>query len=257
MICDGVGLGKSFIALALMEHYCRTGSNVLLIAPKNIMSSSWDGYLRDYMSRYRSPFGNIHEMPMTALGFDPDDESREDQELVHRLCERADVIVIDESHNFRTRSANRYENLYKIIAPLNGGRKKIIMLTATPLNTYYADISSQLALVTHDDGAIGAYSVEQIRKAARELDKDRPEADLSGQLTLRLMETPNETLNKVLEQVLIQRSRATCKELSAAVGGRFGFRFARIQCASNTRSVTKAAVTGTLSNWRTAGSGPA
>ena len=219
MVCDGVGLGKSFIALALMEHFCRTGHNVLLIAPKNILNNSWNGYLQDYMSRYRSPFGNIHEMAMTALGFDADgDESAEDLDLVRRLCDRADVIVIDESHNFRTRSANRYQNLYRIIEPLNGRRKKIVMLTATPLNTYYTDLSSQLALVTHEDGSIGAYSIEQIRKATRELDGDRREADLSGQLALQIGETPSETLNKVLEQVVIQRSRATCKALSAAVG---------------------------------------
>ncbi|HET6387103.1 MAG TPA: phospholipase D-like domain-containing protein, partial [Armatimonadota bacterium] len=69
MICDGVGLGKSFIALALMDHYCRAGKNVLLLAPKNILTNSWDGYLKEYLARYRSPFGNIHEMPMTELGF--------------------------------------------------------------------------------------------------------------------------------------------------------------------------------------------
>ena len=58
MVCDGVGLGKSFIALALMEQFCRQGRNVLLIAPKSIMASSWDGYLENYLARYRQPFGS-------------------------------------------------------------------------------------------------------------------------------------------------------------------------------------------------------
>lgn len=44
MICDGVGLGKSFVALALMERMCAEGANVLLIAPRNILTTSWDGY---------------------------------------------------------------------------------------------------------------------------------------------------------------------------------------------------------------------
>ena len=226
MICDGVGLGKSFIALALIEHFCREGKNVLLLAPKNILENSWKGYLRDHLSRYRSPFGNIHEMPMTALGFEPNSYGKdqdlldlidEDQDIVRQFCERSDVIVIDESHNFRTRSANRYRNLYNIIEPCNGKRKTVVMLSATPINTVYTDMSSQLALITHEGGAIDGYSIEQIRKAARELDKDRSQ-DMSGQLSLQIGYTPSETLNKVLERVLIQRSRTTCKQLSVAAG---------------------------------------
>jgi HKD family nuclease len=222
MVCDGVGLGKSFIALALMEKFCRDGKNILLIAPKSIMTSSWKGYLKQYLSRYQSPFGSIFEIPMTHLGFNPDEESsnekiQEKTEELQRLAERADVIVIDESHNFRTPSVSRYKNLLEITAPKRGQRKKVILLTATPVNTAYADMSAQLSLIAPGDGAlIGGYRIEQVRRFARELDKDEPLA--KSQLSLNLFETSNESLNRVLESVLIQRSRKTCKELSAASG---------------------------------------
>lgn len=225
MVCDGVGLGKSFVALALMEHYCRLGQNVLLIAPKSIMVSSWDGYLDRFLSRFRQPFGSIFEIPMTELGFDPmgdaDEETpqalQEKRELVHRLFERADVLVVDESHNFRTSNASRYKNLMEIVKPYRG-RKKVILLTATPINTAYRDISNQLALVTHESGNIAGYGIEQIRRYANLLDKERPADSAEGQLTLGLVDTPNEALNRVLESVVIQRSRATVKALAEAQG---------------------------------------
>jgi superfamily II DNA or RNA helicase len=225
MVCDGVGLGKSFVALALMEHFCRQGRNVLLVAPKNILTSSWDSYLDNYLARYREPFGSIFEIPMTELGFDPigdaDTETpqklQEKRELVQRLFERADVMVVDESHNFRASSAARYRNLMEIVKPCRD-RKKVVLLTATPINTAYRDISNQLALITHDAGNIGGYNIEQIKRYANVLDKDRPTDRLDGQLSLGLMDTPSEALNRVLESVVIQRSRATVKALAEAKG---------------------------------------
>ena len=238
MVCDGVGLGKSFIGLALMEHFCRDGRNVLLIAPKNILDSSWKGYLAKYLSRYRSPFGNITEMPMTEFGFLSEDGRKdppptpallEKRRLRDALMERADVILIDEAHNFRTTSASRYQNLFKIVQQARGRRKKIILLTATPINTEYADLSAQIGLITQDAGRVGGYDIGQIRSAAKNLDKQiyqqigRGQAPPSGQTSLDLRETDDQLLNKVLEALLIQRSRKTCKALAEAAGKELRF----------------------------------
>ena len=225
MVCDGVGLGKSFIALALMEYFCRQKQNVLLIAPKSIMDSSWNGYLDSFLARYRQPFGSIFEVPMTELGFDPIGNADEEtplqlqgkREQVQRLFERADVLVVDESHNFRASNASRYKNLMEIVKPYQG-RKKVILLTATPINTAYRDISNQLNLVTHTAGNIAGYGIEQIKKYANLLDKDRPTDSKDGQLSLGLADTPSEALNRVLESIVIQRSRATVKALAEAKG---------------------------------------
>ena len=223
MVCDGVGLGKSFVALALMEQFCREGKRVLLIAPKSILVSSWTGYLETYLKQYRKPFGSLWELPMTELGFDyvgDADEAapqklQEKRDLVTSLFERADVIVVDESHNFRASNASRYKNLMEIVRPYRE-RKKVILLSATPINTAYRDISNQLALVTHDKGNIGGYNIEQIKRYANDLDKDRPADSADGQLAFSLGDTPNDALNRVLESIVIQRSRATIKALATA-----------------------------------------
>jgi superfamily II DNA or RNA helicase/HKD family nuclease len=228
MVCDGVGLGKSFIALALMEHYCQDKKNVLLIAPKSIMESSWNSYLDTFLSRYRQPFGTIHEKLMTDLAIDLDEEPTSDkiarkQEEITRLAERADVIVIDESHNFRSTNAQRYINLYKIvesISQLPEKRKKVILLTATPVNTSYHDLSAQIALVTHDQGSIAGYEIDQIRAATRDLDSRRDD-DQPVQLSFEYADQDDSSakrLDKVLESLLIQRKRTTCVELAQAQG---------------------------------------
>ncbi len=236
MVCDGVGLGKSFIALALMEHFCRAGQRVLLIAPKNILDNSWREYLERYLKDYRQPFGSIDSKAMTEFGYDIEklegllecDSGMSEKEceylrLLQAYTERADVVVIDESHNFRTPSANRYINLHRIMQPQDGRRKQVILLTATPINTHYTDMSAQLGLITHEHGTLAGYGFQQIRRATVELDRTVPTTEPSGQLSLTLQETPNETLNRVLEQVVIQRSRTTCKALSAAAGKELRF----------------------------------
>ena len=208
-----------------MEHYCREGKRVLLVAPKSIMVSSWEGYLKEYLKQYRKPFGTLCEVYMTELGFDfvgDADETttaklQDKRDLVDSLIEQADVIVVDESHNFRASNASRYKNLMRIAAP-SMGRKKVILLTATPINTAYRDISNQLALVTHDNGNIGGYNIEQIKRHANELDRDKPADNPSGQISMTLEDTPSGVLNRVLESVVIQRSRATVRALAEAKG---------------------------------------
>ena len=237
MVCDGVGLGKSFVALALMEHFCRAGLRVLLIAPKNILDNSWKEYLDRYLKDFRQPFGSIDFKAMTEFGYDLEkleglqegnegglsDKECEYLRLLQAYTERADVLVIDESHNFRSTSSNRYKVLHHMMQPQEGRRKLVIMLTATPINTHYADMSAQLALITHEHGTLAGYGVQQIRRATLELDRSVPIAEPSGQLSLELKETNSETLNRVLEQVVIQRSRTTCKALSAAAGKELRF----------------------------------
>lgn len=232
MVCDGVGLGKSFIALAIMESLARGGErgaldNILLVAPKNILKSTWEGYLRKYLRRYLAPFGTIHAIAMTELGFEPYEEettiveqsASEKHELVRELFERSNVVVVDESHNFRTTSAHRYKNLYRIVQRFEGRAKKVVLLTATPINTAYQDIAAQLALITQDSGSIVGHNVAQIRRYAKELDRNRDSNSTEeGQMSLELFKTPSESLHDILEAVVIQRSRQTCRRLAAAAG---------------------------------------
>lgn len=228
MVCDGVGLGKSFIALALMEYYCQEGLKVVLIAPKNILKSSWEGYIEQYLDDYQLDFGSIKVAAMTDLGFEPASNQEEltpslraKHKRIRRWAEQADVVVVDESHNFRTSSAARYQNLMQVVQPSQRDgkehRKKVILLTATPINTVYRDISNQIALMTHETGNIGGYSIEQIRRTATGLDRDQRTENVITQLAFNY-ETDSDILNRVLASTVIQRSRATCKALAESVG---------------------------------------
>lgn len=225
MICDGVGLGKSFVALALMEHWLSEGSRVLLVAPKAILKSSWEGYLRRYLGKFSRGYASLHHRPMTWFGFDPE-EDLQDREDLEEYAAQADVIIVDESHNFRNSATQRYKNLYEVVAPNERGRKKIVLLTATPINTRYEDLSNQFQILTHDSGTISGIARLQLNKQARLRDKEiakqgpPPEQDTlfdyEGILTDQL-------LGVALESVAIQRSRRTCRDLAEAAGKHLRF----------------------------------
>ena len=234
MICDGVGLGKSFVALAIMQHFLRRNKTVLLIAPKSILLASWHEYLHDYLGQYVGRFPSMYDEAMTWFGFDPEKEVSE-QKLreLRELSERADVIVVDESHNFRTPSSLRYKNLYSLVAPQLAGRKKVVLMTATPINTEYADLAAQVALTTHDEGTVDGRGIAPIRRAAANLDKAardsrkgtstivQPSLDFLRGNSGRVDDST--VLREVLENLVIQRSRKTCKELAASAGKELRF----------------------------------
>ncbi|HVT13098.1 MAG TPA: helicase-related protein [Fimbriimonadaceae bacterium] len=225
MICDGVGLGKSFVALALMEHWLREGSRVLLVAPKAILKSSWEGYLRRYLGKYSKGFSNIHAKPMTWFGFNPQEDLDESEEL-REYAEQADVIIVDESHNFRNSATQRYKNLYETVAPNERGRKKIVLLTATPVNTRYEDLTNQFQILTHDDGEISGIARLQLNKQARNRDKAiAKQGTPQDQDTLFDVDSiyTDQLLGVALASVAIQRSRKTCRDLATAAGKQLRF----------------------------------
>ena len=225
MICDGVGLGKSFVALALMEHWLSEGSRVLLVAPKAILKSSWEGYLRRYLGKYSRGYASLHHRPMTWFGFDPETDSQSREEL-EEYASQADVIIIDESHNFRNSASQRYKNLYEIVAPNERGRKKIVLLTATPINTRYEDLSNQFQLLTHEQGTLSGIARLQLNKQARLRDKEISKLSAASEPDSLFSEeglVSDGLLRAALESVAIQRSRRTCRELAEAAGKHLRF----------------------------------
>jgi len=208
-----------------MEHWLSEGSRVLLIAPKAILKSSWEGYLRRYLSKYSRGFPSIHAKPMTWFGFDGVDDE-DDLEQLREYAEQADVVVIDESHNFRNSATRRYKNLYEVVAPNERGRKKIVLLTATPVNTKYEDLTNQFQILTHEDGAISGIARLQLNRQARNRDKmmakQGPNQDQEVLFDFESI-LADELLGTALESIAIQRSRKTCRELAEAAGKKLRF----------------------------------
>ena len=140
LIGDSVGLGKTWIGKKLLEDYAyHLRQKALVVCPASLRQM-WTAELRDATIAAVV----LSQEELGQADFDP-----------HNAGD-ADVILIDESHNFRNRATQRYENLERIISA-NGGRgrdgsrKKLIMLTATPINNNIFDLYNQITLITRGD----------------------------------------------------------------------------------------------------------
>lgn len=227
MILDGVGLGKSFIAMAIIQRCLTKGLRVLLVAPKAILENSWRGYIREYLRKENGKFGKLEAENMTWFGIDPKSDyvseakRQEFEEAFQDYCEDADVIVIDESHNFRTTNAFRYKQLETVLKHKRPDRPKrqVVLLTATPISTGVADLTNQMKLISGEHGALGGIPFSRLTTEASKIDKNRiapPEPQATFDFANQFGdETP---IHTALSSVAIQRSRATCKAFAAEAG---------------------------------------
>lgn len=137
MIADAVGLGKTFIGLRLLEYYLiklrKPGfvPRALVICPAQLRDLVWHKKLDEF-------------------GIKADIVSHEEISRVNfdiSTYNRHDIVIVDESHNFRNSATNRYRNLLKLA---NSGKrsKRIALLTATPINTSIYDLYHQILLLT-------------------------------------------------------------------------------------------------------------
>lgn len=140
MIADSVGLGKTWIGKKLLEDYAyHLRQKALVVCPASLREM-WERELAE-----ATISGTV--LSQEELGRDTFDP---------RPFGDADVVLVDEAHNFRNPNANRYANLERMLGA-NGGRgregarKKVILLTATPINNDLFDLYHQIALVTRGD----------------------------------------------------------------------------------------------------------
>jgi superfamily II DNA or RNA helicase len=136
-VSDVVGLGKSYIGAGIVKHFERTqGARPLIICPKPLVDM-WEDYNETFLL-------NARVLPMSLLKEEEDGQSI----LDHTKFKDRDFVLIDESHNFRHQSSQRYEVLQDYLA--KGGRK-VCLLTATPRNKSARDVYNQIKLFHQDD----------------------------------------------------------------------------------------------------------
>ncbi|MFH0351391.1 MAG: helicase-related protein [Chromatiales bacterium] len=157
-LCDGVGLGKTFVGLMLIERLVlHEGKRVVLFAPKATKEGVWEPHLREWLPHIggvggNADFSNLAVFSHTDLGRKGDFPER-----FHRIAELADVVVIDEAHHFRNpgrrgdddddAEPSRYYRLYELLD--NAVRPKtLFMLTATPINNRLSDFRHMAELFT-------------------------------------------------------------------------------------------------------------
>ncbi|EDT05619.1 helicase domain protein [Burkholderia ambifaria IOP40-10] len=153
ILADSVGLGKTFTALAVIKYYELRNRSVLVLCPKKL-ADNWLNYNRNLKTNIFA-----HD----RFGYDVlchTDLSRTSGESFGTPLNRInwgnyDLVVIDESHNFRNNDAykdkeTRYQKLMnKVIR--EGVKTKVLMLSATPVNNRFADLRNQLALAYEGD----------------------------------------------------------------------------------------------------------
>ena len=158
ILADAVGLGKTWTALAVMKYFQNRGREILLLCPKKL-HYNWLKYKKNQNSRFEKDELEYHIRFHTDL----DEKLMQKTEYVHDRKDynftnkKPKLIVIDESHNLRNDKSKRFEYLLEEIIKKNED-VKVLLLSATPINTDFKDVRNQLKLITKDNN--GAFKEE-------------------------------------------------------------------------------------------------
>ena len=150
-LCDGVGLGKTYVGLMLVERFVKKErKNVVLIVPAAARVSVWETTIRKYIPEILEGFFPFKIINHTDLLLE------KNENLMRQIAEQGEIVIIDEAHHFRNRSSNRYRKLFEMMEA--GSQKQMFMLTATPINNSFLDLQHLIELFTHrqDDYFSGA-----------------------------------------------------------------------------------------------------
>lgn len=170
IIADSVGLGKTFEALAVMKYYQLRNDRILLLAPKKLREN-WTIYqLNDKRNILAQDRLNYDVLNHTDLSRDKGKSGDIDLEMIN--WGNYDLVVIDESHNFRNnpnkRGMTRYKRLMQDVIQSNI-RTKVLMLSATPVNNRMNDLKNQVAFITEgNDHAFAPYGIDSITQVMRD-----------------------------------------------------------------------------------------
>ena len=217
ILADSVGLGKTFTALAVIKYYENRNKTVLVLCPKKL-SENWNTYKDNYVNNpIASDRLNYDVLFHTDLSRNSGTSNGLDLDRLN--WGNYDLVVIDESHNFRNGAgthANTQENRYvklmdKVIRA--GVKTKVLMLSATPVNNRFVDLKNQLALAYEGNSEYINEQLDtkkpieeifrQAQKAFNVWSKLEPEA----RTTDALLRTLDFDFFEVLDSVTIARSR--------------------------------------------------
>ena len=154
IIADSVGLGKTYEALAIIKYFELRSDRVLVLCPKKL-EENWTLYPAHYNKKYN---------PLKADRFRYSVYAHTDlsTDLSDIELDGFDLVVIDESHNFRNRGI-RYNKLMEDIIQ-SGVETQVLMLSATPVNNRLTDLENQIALITEDkDDAFKVTGIPSIK----------------------------------------------------------------------------------------------
>lgn len=217
ILADSVGLGKTFTALAVMKYYENRNKSVLVLCPKKL-AENWNTYKDNYVNN-----------PIATDRLNYDVLFHTDLSRTHGFSNgldldrlnwgNYDLVVIDESHNFRNGAgthANTHENRYvklmdKIIRA--GVKTKVLMLSATPVNNRFVDLKNQLAIAYEGNSENmnkqlnTTKTIEEIFKQAQRAFNTWSKLEPEARTTEILLRTLDFDFFELLDSVTIARSR--------------------------------------------------
>jgi superfamily II DNA or RNA helicase len=179
IVADAVGLGKTYIGLRVLDYYLiklrRPGSvpRAMVICPAQLRDLIW--------------LKKLDEFGLKADVLSQEEISRDNFEI--SKYRNHDIVIIDESHNFRNSATKRYQNLQKVLG--SGKRnKRVLLLTATPINNSVFDLYHQISLLTRgQDIYYREYSISNLKTYFKDLNQGKVE------------------ITELLMQTIVRRSR--------------------------------------------------
>ena len=217
ILADSVGLGKTFTALAVIKYYENRNKSVLVLCPKKL-AENWNTYKDNYVNNpIASDRLNYTVLFHTDLSRAGGQSNGIDLDRLN--WGNYDLVVIDESHNFRNgigthskTQENRYQKLMdKVIRA--GVKTKVLMLSATPVNNRFVDLKNQLALAYEgnseylDEQLNTSKSIDDIFKQAQKAFNAWSKLPQVERTTDALLCTLDFDFFELLDSVTIARSR--------------------------------------------------
>lgn len=251
ILADSVGLGKTFTALAVVKYYENRNKSVLVLCPKKL-AENWNTYKDNYVNNpIASDRLNYDVLFHTDLSRNGGFSNGLDLDRLN--WGNYDLVVIDESHNFRNGAGthantvvNRYVKLMdKVIRA--GVKTKVLMLSATPVNNRFVDLRNQLAIAYEGDAENldsklnTSKSLEDIFRQAQKAFNAWSKLDPEDRTTDALLRTLDFDFFEVLDSVTIARSRKHIeKYYSTAEIGKFPERLKPISLRPSLTSLESA-----------------
>ncbi len=228
LLCDGVGLGKTFVGLLLIERLImHDRKRVVLVVPKSGRIAVWERHLRKYLPHLFRGFSNLRLFNHTDLM-----RTGEFPEEIQRMKEQADVVIIDEAHHFRNRGLantddgeirSRYWKLYDL-----ADNKTVFLLTATPVNNHLTDFQHLIEIFSRveNPGAfastLGIHGLpayfQKLEKQLLQIVSNKGMGELFEQNQVEV--EPILFEDKLFRELVVQRSRAYVRASQEQTGGR-------------------------------------
>ena len=215
ILADSVGLGKTFTALAVIKYYQERNKSVLVLCPKKL-ANNWNTYNNEYKDNILAK-DRFNYMVLYHTDLSRKKGMSGNVDLSRINWGNFDLVVIDESHNFRNNSARndretRYTRLLNDVMKA-GVKTKVLMLSATPVNNRFVDLKNQLAIAYEGNSENinkklnTSKTIEEIFKQAQKAFNAWSKLDTVDRTTDALLRALDFDFFELLDSVTIARSR--------------------------------------------------